>query len=158
MIQMNSPNRNRLTDFQNKVIVTAGKDGEQRQGGMDMYTVLYLKRITSKDLLYCTWNFVQCYVAALMGKELGGEWVHIYVWLSPFAMHLNLSQHCLLISYTPMQNKKLKKKKTLGFQHPGLGFNSWLGNQHPACCATKINFKMFKKKKKLGIYPHPRAS
>ena len=37
---------------------------------MDMYTVLYLKRITNKDLLYCTWNSVQCYVAALMERSL----------------------------------------------------------------------------------------
>ena len=38
------------------------------------------------------------------------EWMHVYVWLSPFAVHLKLSQHCLFISYTPIQNKKLKKK------------------------------------------------
>ena len=72
---MNSQNRNRLTDFENKVTVAAGKDGEKRQGGMDMYTVLYLKWTTNKDLLYCTWNSVQCYVAAQMGREFGGEWV-----------------------------------------------------------------------------------
>ena len=30
MIQMNSQNRNRLTDFENKVTVAAGKDGEKR--------------------------------------------------------------------------------------------------------------------------------
>ena len=36
---------------------------------------------------------------------LGGEWVHVYVWLSPFTVHLKSSQHCLLISYTPIQNK-----------------------------------------------------
>ena len=30
-------------------------------------------------------------------------------WLSPFSIHLKLSQHCLLIGYTPIQNKKLKK-------------------------------------------------
>lgn len=30
MIQMNSHNRNRLTDFKNKVTVAAGKDGEKR--------------------------------------------------------------------------------------------------------------------------------
>ena len=28
-----------------------------------MYTLLYLKGITSKDLLYNTWNSAQCYVA-----------------------------------------------------------------------------------------------
>ena len=26
------------------------------------------------------------------------------IWLSPFSVHLKLSQHCLLISYTPIQN------------------------------------------------------
>ena len=29
-----------------------------------------------------------------MGREFGGEWTHVYVWLSPSAVHLKLSQHC----------------------------------------------------------------
>ena len=58
--------------------------------GMDMYTLLYLKCITSKDLLYSTRNSAQCCVAAWMGREFGGEWIHVYVWLSPFAVHLKL--------------------------------------------------------------------
>ena len=52
-----------------------------------------------------------------MGAAFGGEWIHVYVWLSPFAVHLRLSQHCLLISYTPIQNKifkKIRKKKKNG--------------------------------------------
>ena len=36
---------------------------------MDMYTLLYLKWITNKDLLYSTWNSSQCYVAASVGGE-----------------------------------------------------------------------------------------
>ena len=32
--------------------------------GKVMYTLLYLKWITDKDLLYSTWNFAQCYVPA----------------------------------------------------------------------------------------------
>ena len=67
--------------------------------------------MTNKDLLYSTGNSAQCYVPAWMRGETEGEWIHIYVWLSPFAViHLKLSQHCLLISYTSIQNKKLKKK------------------------------------------------
>ena len=33
-----------------------------------------------------------------MGGEFGGEWIHvlIYVWLSPLAVHIKLSQHCYL--------------------------------------------------------------
>ena len=50
--------------------------------------------ITNKDLLHNTWNSAQYYVAIWMGGELGGEWIHEYVWLSPFAVHLKLSQHC----------------------------------------------------------------
>ena len=39
--------------------------------GMDMYTLLYLKWITSRDLLYRTGNSAQRYVAAWMGRESG---------------------------------------------------------------------------------------
>ena len=61
---------------------------------MDMCTLLYLKCITNKDLLYSTGESVQCYMAARMGGKFGGEWIHIYVWLRPFPVHLKLSQHC----------------------------------------------------------------
>ena len=37
--------------------------------------------------------------------------MHAYVWLSPSAVHLKLSQHCLLIGFTPVQNKKFKKRE-----------------------------------------------
>ena len=73
--------------------------------------MLYLKWITNKDLLYSTGNSAQCYVEAWMGGEFGEEWIHVYVWLRPFAVHLKLSQHCLLINYTPVQNFKKEKKK-----------------------------------------------
>ena len=50
-------------------------------------------------------------LAHWMGSGLGGEWIHVYVWQSPFTVPLKLSQYCLLISYSPIQNKKLQKKK-----------------------------------------------
>ena len=31
---------------------------------------------------------------AWMAGEFGGEWIHKYVWLSPFAVHVKLSQSC----------------------------------------------------------------
>ena len=34
--------------------------------------------------MYSTGNSVQCYVTAWMGGEFGAEWIHVYVWLSPF--------------------------------------------------------------------------
>ena len=75
-----------------------------------MYTLLYLKWITNMGLLYSTWNSGKCYVAGWIGGEFGGEWIHVYEWLSPFAVHLKLSLCCLLIGYSPTQNKKLKNK------------------------------------------------
>ena len=35
-----------------------------------------------------------CYVAAWMGGGFGGERIHVYVWLSPLAVHLKLSEQC----------------------------------------------------------------
>ena len=46
--------------------------------------------------------------AAWMGGEFGGEWILVYVWLSPI-VHLKLSQRCLHpcnIGYMPIQSKK----------------------------------------------------
>ena len=61
---------------------------------LDMYTLLYLKWVTNKDLLYSMWNYAQCYVAAWMGGQFREEWIHVYVLLGPFAVHLTLPQHC----------------------------------------------------------------
>ena len=74
-----------------------GREGIVREFGMDMYTLLYFEWIINKDLLYSTGNSAQCYVAAWMGEEFGGEWSHLYVWLHPFAVRLKLSQYCLLM-------------------------------------------------------------
>ena len=48
-------------------------EGLVRESGMHMYTLLCLKRITNKVLLYSTGKSVQCYVAAWMGGEFRGE-------------------------------------------------------------------------------------
>ena len=64
-------------------------EGIVREFGKVMYTLLYSKWITNKDLLYSAWNSTQCYVPAWMRTEFGGEWMHIYVRLSPFAVCLN---------------------------------------------------------------------
>ena len=61
-----------------------------REFRMDIFTLLYLKWTTNNHILYSTWNSVQCYVAAQIGGESGGEWLHVYVWLSPFTVHLKL--------------------------------------------------------------------
>ena len=50
------------------------REGIVRESGMDMYTLLYLKWITNKDLLYSTGNSAQFYVAAWIGGEFEAEW------------------------------------------------------------------------------------
>ena len=65
-----------------------------RDLGKVIYTLLYLKWITNKDLLYSIWNSAQWYVPDWMGGGFGGELIHVYVWMSPFAAHLELLQHC----------------------------------------------------------------
>ena len=47
-----------------------------------------------KVLLHSIGTSAQCYMAAQMGGEFGGEWMHVYVRLSPLAVYLKLSQHC----------------------------------------------------------------
>ena len=47
-------------------------------------------------------HMLQCYAAAWMGGEFGGEQIHAYVWLRLFAVLLKLSQHC---SSAILQNK-----------------------------------------------------
>ena len=69
------------------MIKTQLKDGEGIHAycyiyiptGMYRYILLYLKRLTNKDLLYSTGNPAQCYVAAWMGGEFGGEQKHVCV-------------------------------------------------------------------------------
>ena len=80
-----------------------------REFGVCMYTLLYLKWITNNNLLYNTWNSAQCYVPAWMGVSLGEMDTSICM-----AESLCCSPETtttLLISYTPIQNKKLKITK-----------------------------------------------
>ena len=70
------------------------REGVVREFGIDIYTLLHFKWITNKDLLYSPGNSAQCYMADWTGGEFGGEWIHVYVWLSPFDVHPRLSQHC----------------------------------------------------------------
>ena len=57
----------------------ASGEGVVREFGMDMYTLLYLRWITNKVLLYNTGNSAQCYVATWMGGEFGeNEYMYTY--------------------------------------------------------------------------------
>ena len=54
-----------ITDLEKELMVTSGEgwgEGIAREFGMDMDTLLYLKWITNKDLLYRTGNSAHCSV------------------------------------------------------------------------------------------------
>ena len=63
--------------------------------GIDIYTLLYIKLITSKDLLYSTGNYTQYSVMAYKGKEPKVLRVDIYVYIQllHFAVQQKLTQH-----------------------------------------------------------------
>ena len=127
-----------------------GKEEGKGKFGSDMYTLLYLKWITNKDLL---WTLLQWTVnSATMNSELcsmlwrpGWEaslgesgcmstcgWVP-----SPY---LKLSQPCLSTGYAPIQNKKFKKQKIkhklstwrlwIYFLSPQFTFVGWIAASH----------------------------
>ena len=93
----NTHTQHSIHNIENESMVAGGerrRKGRVRDFGMDKYTQLYSKGITNKSLWYSTGNSAQCYVAAWMEEEFGGEWIHVYVGLSPCAVHLKESQHC----------------------------------------------------------------
>ena len=47
--------------------------------GVDTYTLLYIKQITNKDLLYSTGNSTQYFVIAYKGKESEKEYTYRYI-------------------------------------------------------------------------------
>ena len=88
MIQMNLQNRKRLTDVENKFMVAEGK------GAWDgcVHTAIFKMNNKQRPTVYSTWDSAQHYVAAWM--VWGWWWIHVYVRLSSFSVHLKLSQYC----------------------------------------------------------------
>ena len=61
-----------------------GYQGGKRGGinweiGIDIYTLLYIKQITNKNLLYSTGNSTQYSVMTYMRIEPKKEWIYVYV-------------------------------------------------------------------------------
>ena len=100
-----------LTTNQSEVIhheaLIPNEGGINWKTGIDIYTLLYIKEITTKDLLYSTGNSTQYSVIAYMGKEYKKEWIHVYpsMQMIHFTLHLKPTQCC---KPTTLQ---LKKKK-----------------------------------------------
>ena len=57
----------------------AGVGGINWEIGIDIYTILYIKQITNKNLLYSTGNSTQYSVMTYMGIESKKEWIYVYV-------------------------------------------------------------------------------
>ena len=77
-----SQNRNRLKDFETKLMVTKREilmRGINQEVGINICTVLYIKQITNKVLWYSTGTSTQQSVITYMGKECEKEWVYAYV-------------------------------------------------------------------------------
>ena len=65
-------NRNRPTDIENKFMVTkveSGWRGISYEYGTNRYTLLHIKQISNRDLLYSTGNDIQYLVIIYNGKE-----------------------------------------------------------------------------------------
>ena len=87
-----------------------------------MYIRLYLKWITSKDLLYTqgTLLSVMMCLCGCGGGGFGGERINVYLWRSPFAVRLKLPQYSSLAMppykiFFGVKRLKLKKKKRGSF-------------------------------------------
>ena len=55
------------------------------------------------------------------GREVEEEWIHIYVWLSPFAVHLKLSQHWVSLVAKMVKNLPAMQEtrdRSLGQEDP----------------------------------------
>ena len=63
-------NRNRVTDVENKPMVTKGeREGNKLGDWDDISTLLYIKQITNKNLLYSTGNSTQYSVMTYIRME-----------------------------------------------------------------------------------------
>ena len=88
------------------------RGGINQKTGIDMYTLLYIKQITNKNLLYSTKNFTQYSVIIYMGKE-SKKRVDICITDSPCS--IIESSTTLSINYTPMIKKEKNKTKNTEF-------------------------------------------
>ena len=76
----------------------AGRGTEINQEfGINRYTLLHVKEINSKDLLYSTWNYNQYLVITCNGKECERKQKYICITII-LLIHLKLT-HCELTTY-----------------------------------------------------------
>ena len=85
MVQMNLFTKQKRSRRCRKQIYGYGVGREAGVGminweiGIDVNTLLYIKQITNKDLVYSIGNSTQYSVMTYMGKESKKEWIYVYV-------------------------------------------------------------------------------
>ena len=89
-IEINLQNRKRLTTLRNKLMV-ASEERIVGKFGMELYPLVCSKQVPTR--IYCMALGTLLSLACWSGWEwsLGGVWIHVYVWLSPFTFHQKLS-------------------------------------------------------------------
>ena len=85
-------------------------DSPGKNTGVGCHFLLQCMKVKVKSLSHVQ-LLVTPQTAAYQAPLSMGFSRHVKVRLSPFPVHLKLSLHCLLISYAPVQKKKLGKKK-----------------------------------------------
>ena len=90
---MNLENRKRPTGKQTYGCWVVGRNIYGVWGGQ-VHTTIFKMGNHQGPTVLSTGNSAQCFVPVWTGAEFRGEWIHVYVWPSPFSVHLKLSQHC----------------------------------------------------------------
>ena len=74
-------NRNRLTDIENKLLVTKGEreGGRGKLGVWDYHVHTTIYKINNKDLLYSTGSYIQYLIITYNGKESEKEYIYSYI-------------------------------------------------------------------------------
>ena len=75
-----------------------------------VHTTIFKLENQQGPIPYSTWDSAQRYVAAWMGGEFGGEWRRVYVRLSPFAVHLQLSYLANYLAFLKFVNRYRKEE------------------------------------------------
>ena len=75
--------------------------GRDNEGVWDGHAHTAVIKTGSPTMTCCV---AQC--GSLHGRRVWGSTIHVCAWLSPVAMHLKLSQRCLLIDHASIQSKK----------------------------------------------------
>ena len=94
MIQMNLFTKYKQTHRLRERTYSYHGMGTVREFGINMYILLYLKMDNQQGATVYHGEISSMLCGNLMGWEFGGEWIHVYVMLSHFAVNMKLPQYC----------------------------------------------------------------